>query len=559
VHPDRSPRPIRATAALLVAMAMALIAGCSSTDVRPLGEDPDIQAAQARVKTRDPLPKLAIAPVAIDYALAFDLTTNPGKMPISLDRRELTARLADAIATYAGAGRPAILEDETKEGAPRPREELCGDAALAGAEILVLPRLTRCDVFFDKRNGSWPWNVILWLYLWIPAWFVADEDYGVEARLELTYVAVGSERVIHRSEVTARHVESLDDFERGWDFFGVFRIPGALDADQLRDVEDLLWPHGRRALEKAVVLELSDGLPGVLADPKRRLEIEEADIAVAALLVGVSSYQDDARIAAPPGASNDVHAMGELLVESMGVPAKNVLRLEGRAATRLRIEAAIDGHLAKRARPQDTVVVYFSGVGAAGPSGTASPEGYLLPHDARADDLAGTAVALSKLCARLATLPARRALVIIDAGMGPSASGTRSLRGAVAPSGPLAASVLERASVGALGKEVAVLAAVGGGAGLGHGEDALDLPEAKRGLLSYLLCEGARGRADADASGDVSTDELAAYVARHAAAQAGLEGVTMHPALYRGGKRVAIDAPRGGAPWLPRARDVKGL
>jgi hypothetical protein len=49
----------------------------------------------------------------------------------------------------------------------------------------------------------------------------------------------------------------------------------------------------------------------------------------------------------------------------------------------------------------------------------------------------------------------------------------------------------------------------------------------------------------------VSLDELATYVARHVKAQAGLEGVTQVPALYRAGARVPLESATGGGSWLP--------
>jgi hypothetical protein len=573
------PPPV--AAALALAIALLSCAGCGIAPPSPLADDAEVVKAGAAAKAGRPLPRLAVAAVEVAYPLTFDLSAEPGRMPASLDRDAFTAAIAADIEAYTGFGKPAVLAAGRASpadaapgaggaggGAERPgspayaaarRSALCVEAAARGAELLLVPSLTRCEVAFDRRNPAWIWNVMLWLYLWFPAWFVQDEDFAAEATLEVTLVSVASERVVHRAEVSARHVESLDDFDRGWDFLGIFRFPGSISVDQLRKVEEVLLPHALRGLEKRLVLELAQAWPRALADPERREEIARADASVVALLVGVGKYRDDARIAAPPGAAGDVEALEALLREDLGVPAKNILRLEGRAATKYRIEQdGLADHLARRARPQDTVLLYFSGVGAtalpAG-AGAAAPTGtpVLLPHDADLADLARTAVPLEGIARALRGSPARRAIVIADAAFGPAAGGTRSLRGAAAGPPPLA-SFAEATRAGE-GREAVLLTATGGGEEAGRGEDAIDLPEARRGLFSYLLCEGARGRADADASGEVSVAELAAYVARHARAQAGLEGVLSAPAHFRGG--ALVPAATGGGSWLPRPRDVK--
>jgi hypothetical protein len=81
-----------------------------------------------------------------------------------------------------------------------------------------------------------------------------------------------------------------------------------------------------------------------------------------ALLVGVGDYIHGTSLDLK-GPSNDVGMMEELLLGKFGFKPENIHKLVDAQATKANIMAQLDGWLATQARPQDTVVFYFSGHG----------------------------------------------------------------------------------------------------------------------------------------------------------------------------------------------------
>ena len=81
-----------------------------------------------------------------------------------------------------------------------------------------------------------------------------------------------------------------------------------------------------------------------------------------ALLVGVNDYKADA-LPDLAGCVNDVHAMKSLLIGQYGFAAQDVRVLTNAAATREEIIRAVRENLIERAKENDTVLFYFSGLG----------------------------------------------------------------------------------------------------------------------------------------------------------------------------------------------------
>ena len=132
------------------------------------------------------------------------------------------------------------------------------------------------------------------------------------------------------------------------------------------------------------------------------------------LLVGVGDYIHS-RFASLPATVRDAQAIAAVLTDPArcGYPSANVHVLTGEQATAANICTALKA-LAESATPKSTVFVYFSGHG-----GRALENGawrnYLCPREADPDDLAQTAVPGDEFSALLATVPAGRLLVMLDA------------------------------------------------------------------------------------------------------------------------------------------------
>ncbi|MBI4577221.1 MAG: hypothetical protein HY722_13260 [Planctomycetes bacterium] len=131
----------------------------------------------------------------------------------------------------------------------------------AEADTILRLRLEDQGVRFLGTNDRWGWNVALWLYAWFPSWWVRDEDYEVDQRWALTLSSAASGETLLRMEYDrSRARRPLDDFERGWILWGIWRVPGALGQANWRRVRRSLAPYLRRAVA-ADVLGLLAGHP----------------------------------------------------------------------------------------------------------------------------------------------------------------------------------------------------------------------------------------------------------------------------------------------------------
>jgi uncharacterized caspase-like protein len=133
-----------------------------------------------------------------------------------------------------------------------------------------------------------------------------------------------------------------------------------------------------------------------------------------ALLVGIGDYTHP-RFASLPATARDARALAAILVEPgrCGYPSTHVRTITGPDGNAANIRAALEA-LAASTNPESTVLVYFSGHG-----GRALQGGqwrvYLCPREANPDELPHTAISGDEFSDRLATIPARKLLVMIDA------------------------------------------------------------------------------------------------------------------------------------------------
>jgi hypothetical protein len=132
-----------------------------------------------------------------------------------------------------------------------------------------------------------------------------------------------------------------------------------------------------------------------------------------ALLVGVANYPSISRL--PESVLNDARDIAALLRSPIrcGYPERNVELLLDRHATAERMRLGLQ-RLAKDARLDDTVVVFFSGHGLRKGNGS-DAEAYLLPFDCDLNDLKRTALSASEFTRLLAAIQSSRLVVLLDA------------------------------------------------------------------------------------------------------------------------------------------------
>jgi len=226
-----------------------------------------------------------------------------------------------------------------------------------------------------------------------------------------------------------------------------------------------------------------------------------------ALLVGINSYQAAGEL---EFCREDAQTLGEVLVECGGFEPNRVVVLTDGAGhpenwpTRGNIRRRID-QFAKLSRPEDTVVIFFSGHGI-----TADGKGYLMAVDSDRDP--ANNIALDWVKGVLEGCPAANKLLILDVCHAGSAKGVSG----IAPS--LAASI----------SGVTVLASCGA--------DEISYVDEKtgHGVFSGRLIEGLSGAADADGDSAVTVSELYSYVERTMTDWCVETGKTQRPFVYPG-------------------------
>ena len=194
-----------------------------------------------------------------------------------------------------------------------------------------------------------------------------------------------------------------------------------------------------------------------------------------ALVIGIEEYQSLPK--ADYGARDAATVRRHF--EAMGVPARNIISLEGSQATGSKLRNYLQQWLPRNVKPGSTVFVYYSGHGAPDPE---TGDAYLVPWDADPMFLTTSAYPLKQFYAELSKLKAKRVVVALDACF--SGSGGRSVLAKGAR--PLVAKVDESVPAAA---NLTVLAAASGAEITGS------LDEQGHGIFTYYFLKGLSGGA----------------------------------------------------------------
>ncbi|HEX7312945.1 MAG TPA: caspase family protein [Pyrinomonadaceae bacterium] len=126
-----------------------------------------------------------------------------------------------------------------------------------------------------------------------------------------------------------------------------------------------------------------------------------------AVVLGINTYGNDI----PPlrTAANDARAVATLLEQRHGYDV--LLHSDGDVSLS-KIRELLNSSLSRTVGPEDRVLFYFAGHGVAA-DGDDGPVGYLIPQDARRDDVS-TFLPMQELHDALTALPCRHMLVILD-------------------------------------------------------------------------------------------------------------------------------------------------
>lgn len=174
---------------------------------------------------------------------------------------------------------------------------------------------------------------------------------------------------------------------------------GTMDEESVRRVVEATLAAKGAAANRAQTAPASDA-----DEPSYHARESDSNLAV---VIGIEKYSD---IPEAQFAEHDAKAVHKHLL-ALGYPERNISMLLGQKATKSSLVKNLEVWLANNARPDSTVIVYFSGHGAPNPK---TGEAFLVPWDGDPQFLEETGYPLKRLYSKLGALPVKRVIVAID-------------------------------------------------------------------------------------------------------------------------------------------------
>lgn len=263
------------------------------------------------------------------------------------------------------------------------------------------------------------------------------------------------------------------------------------DAERIRALDR----QSRALKQAAVIVVVGKGTAELLQEGKGRRY---------ALVVGVGDYEQipgKPRVAPLRFAAEDARDLARLLVEQGGYAPEHVRLLINEQAGREAVYSALKV-LRDTVREEDVVVIFFSGHGTVGTGKDRASHFYLVPYDARLDDLPQTAVRDDVFEELVAQLPSRQVVILLDACYSGGVAGKR-VKGfsnpalTTMPSGKVFIEAGEgRVTLSASRPD----------------QPSIEDDNLKHGVFTHFLLEGFAGKADRDQDGRVTVLEVYQYL-----------------------------------------------
>lgn len=455
---------------MLALSCMLLALGCSSiTPPTDVTQDPDFQ------KTLEGVPpmgcKVGVAPLV--YAVQPPMEEEAsGIIPYDFNKlyvEDLVTTLSNSK-TYK-----QLREVESKEAKEyyTPEEfslqEYIDRAKSTDMDMLLTFTVRNFKLHYRGTNGNHIGSIALWVSLWWPSWFIADENYGCDVVIEMNmYALKGREKVNEPIDTYTFNVKKdfeLDDFQRGWQFWGILRVPGSLGEDNWKTVSDQITPHAINDLKRQLLTYTKD--PEYQGRVARYIKKEKGKSM--ALIVGVDDYAKDS-VGDLSYAENDAREVFNL-VKASGEFDGGIEMLSGDKATLDNVKKSLGRVFSKQYSGRPKVFIYFAGHGVKTPDGPALA---LQDFDPAKPE---SALSLKELSKQFDAIPSDQLVFIADAGF-ETGKNCRGLGGKSSSSGEEILKTL------ASGPGRAILMAAG-----------LDQPAAeykgkKQGLFTYFLLDG---------------------------------------------------------------------
>ena len=132
-----------------------------------------------------------------------------------------------------------------------------------------------------------------------------------------------------------------------------------------------------------------------------------------AIIIGINNYQSD-KLQDLAFAVNDARSISNLLINKLGYKDENVHLILDEEATRENILTKLFD-IAKSAKKKDRILIFYSGHGETIPFPTGGEVGYLVPVNAKPDDLIVTGISMEEFKKISDLTIANHVLYLVDA------------------------------------------------------------------------------------------------------------------------------------------------
>jgi TPR repeat protein/ferredoxin len=243
-----------------------------------------------------------------------------------------------------------------------------------------------------------------------------------------------------------------------------------------------------------------------------------------AVVIGIDIYEDRG-ITNLKFARADAEELYKVLIDpELGrFSPDNVILLLDEEATERNIRSAIGTQVKRRAGVDDIVYVYYAGHGSAEIEPVCryqdGLEKYLVPHDARLDDLFATGIPMNEIQRYFSRIESRQIIFFIDSCYSGEAGGRTFQNPNYQRRAALTTEFLD--DISGEGRLVVTACDVN--------EVSLEVPTLGHGLFTYYLIEGLKGEADRDNDEKVSLHELYEYISESVSHHAREMGGSMNP------------------------------
>jgi HEAT repeat protein len=318
----------------------------------------------------------------------------------------------------------------------------------------------------------------------------------IESPTTLLHIIAVDDKGIRKIDVSLNGNTLKLDSERG---ITVSKISAQKFSKKLDVSRKLQLAYGENTIK--IVVTDTDGM-STMETVKIVREKEQGRIWAA--VIGINQY---AHMRNLKYAVSDAEAFRNYLKEYIGIPDRNIFFLANRDATKERIESLLGTKIRRKASKNDTVLIFYAGHGAV-EADSLDPDGdgfekYLLPHNAKLDDLYSTAISMNEIKTIFQRIHAERLVFIADTCYS-GASGGRTMLASTTRA-TLSEKFFERISQG----RGRVIISSCSANEISKEDDLLE-----HGIFTYYLIRGLKGEADYDGDGLITVSELFGFLSR---------------------------------------------